>query len=197
MDEGLVNSEEKMILKEMAKEDEVDELIQIVKETTIEQDVEKLLESINNLLKNEGLVEGISLILKESGMWDQVYGIIDGISVIIDTIVGPETQRFIADYLHDENSRKSIVLLIGRVRSLIDTIPTLVPLVTQLVAQEEMKDLLGSIITIVYRVLDIINALLPLVSRIVTRDDLSKLIFRFIGMITPLITGVARTIGED
>jgi hypothetical protein len=74
MDEELVDNEEKMILKEMAKEDEVDELIQIVKETTIEQDVEKLLESINNLLKNEGLVEGISLILKESGMWDQVYG---------------------------------------------------------------------------------------------------------------------------
>ena len=36
-------------------------MIQIVKETTIEQDIEKILESINNLLKNEGLVEGISL----------------------------------------------------------------------------------------------------------------------------------------
>ena len=61
MDEELVNNEEKMILKEMAKEDEVDKLIQIAKETTIKQDVEKILESINNLLKNEGLVEGISL----------------------------------------------------------------------------------------------------------------------------------------
>lgn len=155
----------------------VDQAAKTIRESWIIPWLDDILNSLDDLLSNGELIGGITKLIDQEGLWENLGKVLEGVRGLVDVIAVSGMATELGNLLGGEQIRKEVGELILRLATVIDSVQTLMPPVVELIKINGVKEaIVPMIISVVNTVLRILPLILPLVGRIAKTGMVHKLV---------------------